>query len=169
MIFRSLVSIAALGGCLMRVGAAAPTNDKFNSAAMLTGANITISASNVGASKEVGEPNHGANSGGKSVWWRWTAPGAGSVIIQTTGSSVDTLLGAYRGSSLGSLELVAGNDDNGTAKTSLIGFNVTSGATYSIAVDGYNGNSGDITLALSYRTTAIERPRNDNFANAIGL
>ena len=39
---------------------------------------LSVSAfgSNQNASKEVGEPNHAGDAGGKSVWWSWTAPSA---------------------------------------------------------------------------------------------
>lgn len=169
MTFRFLAALALLSACEIVCMAAAPANDNFSGAALLSGTNVTVTATNVGATKEVGEPDHGSNSGGKSVWWKWTAPGAGSVIVQTVGSTFDTLLGAYRGASLGSLETLASNDDNGTVKTSLVGLNVTAGATYYFAVDGYNGDSGSITLGLNYRTTTLVRPANDNFANRIPL
>lgn len=170
MIFRSLAAFLFLISCATAaLGAAAPANDNFSNAATLNGTNLTVSGSNVGATKEVGEPSHGGSTGGKSVWWKWTAPGGGSVIVQTTGSAFDTVLGAYRGASLGVLETLASNDDSGSMKTSLVGLNVTAGTTYYVAVDGYNGDSGSIKLALTYYTTALERPANDNFANRAPL
>jgi hypothetical protein len=151
--------------------AAAPANDNFVNAITITGTNVTVTGSNVGATKEVGEPDIEGNSGGKSVWWKWTAPGPGSVIIQTTGSDFDTLLAAYSGTSIATLSntLMDSNDDNGIDKTSLIGFNVTSGTTYHITVDGYGAASGNITLALLYRTVPLQRPPNDDFADRIPL
>ena len=53
---------------------AAPANDNFANAIVLTGNTLTTSGSNVAATKEAGEPNHAGNSGGASVWWSWTAP-----------------------------------------------------------------------------------------------
>src|ERR1041385_2262331 len=124
--------------------AAAPSNDNFVNALTITGTNVTVTGSNVGATKEVGEPNIEGNPGGKSVWWKWTAPGDGSVIIQTTGSDFDTLLAGYSGTSIATLSdtVMDSNDDNGNDKTSLIGFNVKSGTTYRIVVDGYLGQGG---------------------------
>jgi hypothetical protein len=155
--------------------AAAPANDNFINPTTITGTNATVTGTNIGATKEVGEPNISGNPGGKSVWWKWTAPAVGSVIIQTTGSSFDTMLAAYSGSSIASLSdtLMDSNDDNGDVKTSLIGFNVTAGATYYITVDGYLGAtgaaSGTIILNLLYRTVPLQRPPNDDFANRIQL
>ena len=117
---------------------------------------MTVAGTNVGATREIGEPNHGA-PGGQSVWWTWTAPGNGSVIIQTTDSTFDTLLAAYTSTDVNDLadSLVAGNDDSGSAQTSLIAFDVASGTGYHIVVDGYNGAAGDIQLQLSFRTNSI--------------
>jgi hypothetical protein len=60
-----------------------PPNDDFEHAAPLNGGLLTIHASNAGASKQPGEPNHGGNPGGSSVWYSWKAPVSGSVTIST--------------------------------------------------------------------------------------
>jgi hypothetical protein len=131
----------------------APANDNFVNAQVITGSSATASGSNVGATKEAGEPEHAGNAGGKSVWYTWTAPTSGKVTIDTGGSSFDTLLAVYTGTSVSTLTAVPGgaNDDNpsGGTLTSKVSFNVIAGATYQIAVDGYGGVSGSITLHLS--------------------
>jgi hypothetical protein len=171
MTLRFPCSAFALVLCAARLIAAAPANDNFNSPTLLTGSSVTNSASNVNATKEIGEPNHAGNAGLHSIWWKWTAPGDGSVIIQTTDSTFDTLLAVYTGSVVTELgnAVTASNDDSGSAKTSLVAFNVKSGITYHIAVDGFDGESGAIKLSLSYRTTAISTPPNDPFTNRIVL
>ena len=73
------------------------------------------------------------NSGGKSVWWTWTAPSSGSVQIDTIGSSFDTILGVYTGSSVSALTTVASDDDSGGNYTSKVTFNAVAGTTYQIA------------------------------------
>jgi hypothetical protein len=151
--------------------AAAPPNDNFVDAIPLAGTNLTVTGTNVDATREIAEPAHGA-PGGKSVWWMWTAPGPGSAVIQTAGSTFDTLLAAYTSTSVNALaeSLVAANDDSGSGPTSLIAFNVTAGTNYHIVVDGYNGASGSIRLSLNYRTNAIPPvPSNNNFTNRIAL
>src|SRR5439155_15585934 len=90
----------------------------------------------------------GGNVEGKSVWWTWTAPAGGSVTIKTAGSSFDTLLGVYTGTSVSTLTTIASNDDSGGLQSSVT-FNAIAGTTYRIAVDGYNGISGNITLNIS--------------------
>src|SRR5205814_7267214 len=101
---------------------------------------VPVNRSNVGATTETGEPYHGGNIGGKTVWWTWTAPSAGSVTINTSGSSFDTLLGVYTGTSVSGLTTVVSNDDiGGGVLQSRVTFNAVVGTTYRIAVDGYNG------------------------------
>ena len=62
----------------------------------------------------------------------------------------DTLLGVYTGSSQATPSLVASNDDAPGLTTSVVTINVVAGATCQIAVDGYNGASGNINLGLRY-------------------
>ena len=135
-----------------------------------------MSGTNVNATKEAGEPNHGGNAGGKSVWYSWTAPSSGVVSIDTHGSSFDTLLGLYTGTSVAALTTVASNDDNpaGGTTTSKVRFTTTAGTTYQIAVDGYGGISGSITLNLSFAAGALPAPTgltasNGTYADGVHL
>ena len=61
-----------------------PANDNFANAIALTLTNNTVSATgfNTNATKESGEPSHAASTGTHSVWWKWTAPTAGSALIR---------------------------------------------------------------------------------------
>src|SRR5207253_996357 len=116
---------------------------------------VTTSGSNVGATKESGEPFIAGNAGGKSVWWFWTAPSSGTANVNTTGSSFDTLLGIFTGSSISALASIASDDDCPTVgATSCVTFSALAGAKYAIAVDGYNGASGNITLNISLATAS---------------
>lgn len=97
-------------------------------------------STNVGATKELGEPNHGGNSGGASVWWSWTAPESRNMEVTTQDNDFNTLLGVYTGSSIAGLSEVASNNDSDSE--SKVTFTAEAGTTYYIAVDGYNnGNS----------------------------
>ncbi len=129
----------------------ATTNDNFANAITITGSSATVTGSNAGATKEVGEPNHAGNVGGHSVWWTWTAPTSGTVTIDTLGSNFDTLMGVYTGSSVSALTVKASNDDSaaGGTTTSKVTLAVTAGTAYQIAVDGYGGVVGSITLHLN--------------------
>ncbi len=133
-------------------GLTTPPNDNFANAQTLAGASGTATGGNTGATREVGEPDlvYGPPTGGThSVWYRWTAPFSGTATIDTLGSDFDTLLGVYTGSAVGSLTLIASNDDTDVDSTSKVTFAAVNGATYRIAVDGKNGGRGSITLNYS--------------------
>jgi len=123
----------------------------------------TLYAKNCGATKEPGEPNHANIAGGTSLWWTWTAPTSAIVMLDTAGSSFDTLLAVYTGNSLDSLTPVASNDDGREDRTSQVTFSSRAGTTYQIAVDGWNADRGYILLNLQ----AVPTPPNDAFADRI--
>lgn len=78
----------------------APVNDNFAVSFPLSGSSGQTTSWNLNASKEAGEPTHAGNSGGKSVWWQWTAPTGGTLNLNTHGSGFDTLLAVYTGTTL---------------------------------------------------------------------
>lgn len=144
-----------------------PPNDGFNNAFTISGAAGSTNGTSTGATKEAGEPNHAANNGGKSVWYRWTPAVNGTAVLDTTGSAFDTLLAVYTGASVSTLTLVDGNNDiSGSNPRSRVTFSVTAGTTYRIAVDGRNGDSGAVVLNWNEVTGP---PVNDSFNNAIAL
>src|SRR5207248_5849422 len=55
----------------------APPNDDFSAAQVISGAEGSVPATTYNATAEAGEPDHGASSAA-SVWYRWTAPAAGT-------------------------------------------------------------------------------------------
>jgi hypothetical protein len=135
-----------------------PANDAFSGRITVSGTSATASGSNVGATKETGEPNHAGNAGGESVWYQWTAPAAGSVTIDTIGSNFNTLLAAYTGSSVAALSKSASDNDSGGSLTSKMTFNVTSGTVYKIAIDGASGASGNYNLHLAFSVAPPKAP-----------
>lgn len=142
------------------LGSAGPANDNFAAAQGLSGSSASVSGANVNATEETGEPNHAGNAGGHSVWYFWTAPSSRTVTVDTVGSSFNTLLAVYTGSSVSSLTTVASNDDiSSTINQSRVAFAPVAGTTYRIAVDGKSGATGNIVFTLN------QNPGNDNFAN----
>src|SRR3954468_19042324 len=89
--------------------AAAPANDNFVNAEMLPGPAATVSATNNGATKEPGEPNHAGSSGWRSVWYRWVAPANATAVLELGGASTtaDPALAVYTGLSVNALSKVA--------------------------------------------------------------
>ncbi|MFL5893934.1 MAG: Ig-like domain-containing protein [Thermoleophilaceae bacterium] len=146
-----------------------PANDDLADATVLTGNDATNTVSSLVATKESGEPNHAGNVGGHSVWYRWTAPASGNVVVDTCSSSFDTTLAIYTGSAYPLTE-VARNDDSTVCAAlhrSRIVLSVNRGTSYRIAVDGWNGDAGSVTLTL--HLTPVLGPANDDLAQATVL
>jgi uncharacterized repeat protein (TIGR03803 family) len=152
-----------LGSFTFEVAAAAPPNDRFSNAQVISGSSGTTTGTTIGASKQPGEPDHADNPGGNSIWFRWTAPATGLFLFDTFGSSFDTLLAVYTGTSVDALIVVTNNDDYGFDLTSEVGFRAIAGITYQLAVDGYDGTNGSVILHWAPEPPP---PANDNFANA---
>ncbi len=133
-----------------------PPNDDFANAITLTGSSLQTTGTNAGAGRQTGEPAIPPNTPsttGRSVWWNWTAPTDGVVTVDTIGSSFDTVLAVYTGSTLDTLTTVQTNENGGANRTSLLSFQASTGTTYQIAVDGVNGLTGNIALNLTLSNT----------------
>jgi hypothetical protein len=147
-----------------------PCNDNFSNYTRICGYTASVSGTNLGATKQSGEPNHAGNSGGKSVWWKWVAPCDCDVQIDTVGSGFNTLLGVYTGSSVSTLTTVANDDNSGGNGASKVTFSATAGTYYRIAVDGFNGATGSVKLNLSATLTDQYEPDDtEETASTIGI
>ena len=135
-----------------------PPNDNMANATALnlSSGTVQITGTNAGATKETAnqEPNHGGNVGGRSVWWKWTAPASGDVVLGTTAYYFPMMIAIYDASNLAP---VASNGDaskNPFVPTIDVRFTANSGTTYLIAVDGYYGiwgtAYGGIALNLNF-------------------
>jgi hypothetical protein len=112
----------------------------------------------VGATKEQGEPNHCDIVGGASQWFFYQPPMDGMLVMNTEGSSFDTVLAAYTNAGpvidLTNLISVACDNDSGSnGKTSAMTFQVAKDTLYSIAIDGVNAATG--TVQLNYRLVVL--------------
>jgi hypothetical protein len=134
-----------------------PENDNFADAASITGPAGSADGTTVGATKECGEPNHGGDSGGHSVWYQWTAATDGHESFHVSGNFF-VVEGAYTGDSVTTLVEVAGDSED--AQSAQVSFGAVAGTTYRIAVDGEGGDSGTFTLTWN------GPPANDNFSSA---
>jgi len=142
---------------------ARPFNDDFAARSRLVGELIQARAGSEGATLESGEPTP-PEGGGATLWWTWTAAGAGTVNVDTRGSGFDTVLAVYEGASLGGLSLVDSNDDfAGGQVASSVTFAAVAGRTYQIAVGGKGNATGLVLLSLG----AV--PANDTLAGATVL
>jgi hypothetical protein len=134
----------------------------------LTGLTGATSGDNFLASRQGGEPLHGGFRAGHSVWWSWTAPLSGHLFVATIGSDFNNVIAAYTGDHQKRLQLV---DDNRLSYwTGLLGFPVTTGTTYQIAVDGISERDtedgrirttrGKIEFAFDFTTLRFATPTN---------
>ncbi len=139
-----------------------PANNQFTNALVLDGVTTGIIGYNNDANKEPGEPNHAGNSGGRSIWYRWTAPSNMNVEITTDGSSFNTVMAVYTGTSVNSLTTIASNNDGGEGTASRVVFSAVAGTVYRIAVDGSAGTSGRVELNFNPAW-------NDDFAESVLL
>ncbi|MFN7563937.1 MAG: hypothetical protein ACK5TH_19360 [Prosthecobacter sp.] len=149
----ALLASLLLSGSLL---AAPPANDAFANRLDVTGLSL-ISGTTVEATKEPGEPNHGLNPGGRSVWYSWTAPATGQVSLLVTNHSFSPLIGVYTGTSVNALTTWSFS-----ANTNTLSFPVIAATTYQLAIDGTSG--GSFTLNIS---PVVTPPPNDLFANRI--
>jgi Bacterial Ig-like domain/Subtilase family len=155
---------------IAEAGRVRPPNDAFSSPQSIVGSGGTINGINGAATRESGEPDHlpvSGSLGEKSVWYSWTAPGSGPVMMDTCNSGFDTALAAYSGSAVGSLNRVAGDDDSCSFPNdsgSRLTFDAVAGTTYRIAVAGFHPDAwgeGKFTLDVRYVP-----PSNDYFSGA---
>jgi hypothetical protein len=134
-------------------------NDAFADAVVVSGSRGYVKGFNQEATAEPGET--GPSQGNRSAWYTWTAPYTGTAVLETRGSTFDTLLTVYTGSAVNSLTQLANDDDSGGANTSRITMAVTNGTVYRIAVRGFSNSSGDFLLSWSDGTgpgTIVVRP-----------
>ena len=124
------------------------SNDQFAGAFQMTGTAAIVAGKNIAATKENGEPDHAGDAGGRSLWYRWTAPSSGTWALDTAGSTFDTTLAVYTGTSVNALSEIGSNDDEREDRTSRTLFQATANTTYQFAVDGFSGDSGDFVLKL---------------------
>lgn len=158
----STIGLPVVVGLAGPAFAAAAANDNFVNAQSIAGISGSISGSLVDASLEVGEPQHYSawdDDPVASIWYTWTAPETGVAEF-----SANWVVDIYKGSSLGSLQLVdvaCDSSDRGYSDGCKKA-HVTEGDVYRISVAGAQANS-----ALTWRLFTV--PANDAFSQAIVL
>jgi hypothetical protein len=130
-----------------------PDNDNFVSGRsfsyypLFNNATYSISGNTTLATLEAGEPKPysatkdcGIYGIDKSVWFKITPSNNSQIKVSTAGSSFDTVLGLYKGSSLTSLQqLNCSNDNSSPNWTDNMTGVVTAGQTYYLQLSGTGG------------------------------
>ena len=152
--------------------AAPPPNDNFANAEVLSGLSDTTTGTTISSTLQAGETGNSAD--GHTVWFVWTAPSSGEITVDLSGSTFDTILQAYTGTTLPTVSQAAINDDfgggpsSGGSSQSQITFNVTAGTPYRFRIDGFNGASGSYKLALYRPGTVTGQVLDHNGAAQLG-
>lgn len=142
--------------------AAAPTNDNWADAALITGTSGSVSGNNAEATLETNEVDHLAY-GFHSVWYHWN-PGRKDLVTTFTtcdGATWDTVLDVVTGTAgppdWSDIEYIAGNDDVGDAvlcnRQSRVTFIARAGQTYTIRMSGYYSDPASNGAFTLYWTT----------------
>ena len=168
-LLRARVRLAAIAALLLglvlllvpseeqaQAGATSPANDQWRQAQEirnLPGPGINrwarVTDNTMKATTEAGEPSRCRKSGiFKSVWYKVTPRKDGWLYLTTEGSSFDTVLGVYRGSSISTLSQVdCSNENFGANSTDKMSAPVRANKTYYVQLSGTGGaRSGAYTL-----------------------
>ena len=82
-----------------------------------------------------------------TVWYAFTPPTPGEIVIDTQGSDFNTALAVYTGDDIYGLTNLACND--GVEDAAVVTLQVTGGQTYYIQAGGVNGATGSLALNVS--------------------
>lgn len=120
-----------------------PANDDFAARAALVPGE-SVRATTAGATPEAAEPAPLAPDHATSIWWHLTPDRPGRLQVAATGEGIGTVLSVYAGDRLGALSLLA--SDLGGRPESEVAVAVAAGAPLAIAVAGWRGAMGAVTL-----------------------
>jgi hypothetical protein len=144
-----------------------PANDDRGLAQNLSNdPDVTAGGDNIFATLEPGDTAIDPFGGGANVWYRWTAPADGPVIVDTCESEFDTTLRVIRNA--GPLNVGAADDAGAQCAQptrSFVTFDAEVGESYDIAVEGRGGATGSIVLHVHQGPP----PANDAFSAATVL
>ena len=137
------------------------TNDNFATATRLYGATNVVTGSNLGASREPGEPLWRY---GKSLWWSWTAPRGAEAIVQVSADFSHNIT-VSTGATISALTSIVSGYSSFNSNSN-VHFPATAGVTYLLQLDSsYPSFGGSFEL----RMLQPNPPANDMYTNAIIL
>jgi hypothetical protein len=158
---------------------AATFSDSFAGRALVKGAPVEVTGSNVGAGREAGEPVPTAlAAAGHSVWVEWEATQTGYFTFSTCASAISTVLGTYVGSEVSNLTAEESRAESDGPECSSVEDGITflalNGANVQLQLDGDSffvpPSPPPVTEgALALRIEATPPPPNDDFENATAL
>ncbi len=96
------------------------------------------------------------NGATRDVWFVYAAPARGSLVIDTCGSSFDTVVSVHSGCPGNAANQIGCNDDDfticpGTPNHSLLTAPVEAGGTYRIRLAGFAGSAGAYVMHMAFQ------------------
>lgn len=143
--FASLVLALAVMFAGVTPAYAAPSNDNFADATLITSLPFNVNSSNVDATFEFDEPTPSCWFGypQKTVWFAYTASSNSALTVKTSPANITPLLAVYTGSSINTLAQVG---------CQYFGYDFTfvpqAGQTYYFQLGGLFGDEGNISFTL---------------------
>ncbi|MBQ6340486.1 MAG: C10 family peptidase [Kiritimatiellae bacterium] len=145
----------------------APKGDYFDDPIVITGANGSRRIEDNSAyTVEAGEPNHTLQNGGyyyqyHTVWYKWTAPGSGTMSFATQASTSTTLyqtfVAVYTGDTMASISrLAVATTPGGGDYATTVSLEVEQGMTYRIVGMIGRDVTTDFTLTWSGNLTETQ-------------
>jgi hypothetical protein len=126
----------------------APVNDNLSSATNLgTSPGVTTPGTTAGAGAETGESSYS-----RTVWFKFTASASQRTVLETLGSTLDTVVTVYHDTtpvtppSFAHLSFVEQNDNDGAAPHSRLVFDAVGGRTYYVEVRSADSTTGSFQL-----------------------
>ena len=132
--------------------------DYFTNAMILPVNQGITQGNNSTYSRENLEPKIPTISGGRSAWFRFLSETNGILTLSTKGSTIDTVIAGYSGSSISNLNFIDFDDDSDGNKTSSLYINVDKNTIYNISVDTFNSSGGNFILSWSFNPSEIPYP-----------
>jgi hypothetical protein len=145
-----------------------PANDDFAGPRQIPSLPFAASRSTANASRQPGESNACVFIA-STLWFELTPSKNETVIANTFGSEIDTVLAVYSGTALSNLVVRSCDDaaphQGKVVDQSSVTWNAHKGTHYFIQVGGFLAQSGDVELSVS----TITRPANDDFSAAMTI
>jgi subtilisin family serine protease len=136
-------------------------NDYFAGRETLDPNGGVVTASNLGATREVGEPTINFSGTYRTIWYSFVPASDGALTIDLVGSSFDTVLGVYTGSAVSGLTKVAENDDEDLSRgilSSKLTTQVSSGVPYHLQLGSYSDTGGSIQMTTNFAARVAPNP-----------
>src|SRR4029453_552564 len=138
----------------------APAHDSCADAIALPSSPYSDTAMTTAATTDAGDPTPSCGNGSraKSVWYRFTAPGApGTLTAHPLGRDAETILSVYEGpcENLSAVGNACNDDDPRDGAQLQVSIQSGTSATYSFMVSAYDDDGGNLVFATTFQFTSL--------------